>query len=99
VSLNPGKQRIQSKTPISRYPCARPEETQDVLERILVLCPELAPQEIRAVRSPKVEDLHPLIVDELVGLRPARHGGVRLEVEWVAGRGEGQKVPVIHNYG
>jgi D-amino-acid oxidase len=29
-----------------------------------------------------VEALHPLVVEEGCGLRPARHGGIRLEVEW-----------------
>ena len=43
----------------------------------------------------------PHVVGEGCGLRPARKGGFRLELEWVEGanvRREG-RIPVIHNYG
>ncbi|CAA7257300.1 unnamed protein product [Cyclocybe aegerita] len=84
------------------FPRPRPETTEDILKRGLKLCPELAPPEVRAVREPTVEDVLPLIVGEGCGLRPARKGGIRLEVQWVDGatvhRGEG-RIPVVHNYG
>ena len=76
----------------------RPEQTSDVLERALQLCPQLAPPEIRSVREPTVEDLLPLIIEEGCGFRPVRKGGVRLEVEWFGTR-TGGKVPVVYNYG
>ncbi|KAF7323833.1 Nuclear export factor [Mycena kentingensis (nom. inval.)] len=82
------------------YPIPRPETTQDILQRGFALCPELAPPEIRAQREPTVEDLKPIIIEEGCGLRPARKGGIRLEVEWVAAPGPNAvKVPVVHNYG
>lgn len=81
-----------------RYPCPRPEQTREVLERVLTLCPEMAPPEIRAVREPTVEDLLPLIIEEGCGFRPARKGGIRLDVDLVESKGKG-KVPIVYNYG
>ncbi|KAF9486248.1 D-amino-acid oxidase [Pholiota conissans] len=83
------------------YPVSRPEITLDILKRGLLLCPELAPPEIRAIRGPRLEDVLPHVVGEGCGLRPAREGGIRLEVEWVDGEPvhrEG-KIPLVHNYG
>lgn len=83
------------------YPAARPETTEDILRRGLVLCPELAPPEVRSIRTPTVNDVLPLVVGEGCGLRPARKEGVRVELEWIDGgkvRREG-KVAVVHNYG
>ena len=83
------------------YPRPRPEITLDILTRALGLCPELAPHEIRAIRTPTVEDLSHIVVGEGCGLRPSRKGGVRLEVEWIDGapvHREG-KIPLVHNYG
>ncbi|KAF9057156.1 D-aspartate oxidase [Panaeolus papilionaceus] len=83
------------------HPRPRPETTMDILERGLKLCPELAPPDIRAVREPTVEDLLRHKVGEGCGLRPARKGGVRLEVEWKDGKQVHRdgRIPVIHNYG
>ncbi|KAF8636353.1 hypothetical protein AX16_011004 [Volvariella volvacea WC 439] len=81
------------------YPNPRPEITHDILTRVLALCPELAPPEIRAQRAPTVEDLYPITIEEGCGLRPARKGGIRFEVEWISGGASGRKVPVVHNYG
>lgn len=79
------------------YPVARRSTTLDILKRVLALCPELAPPEVRAQRSPTVEDLLPIIVEECVGLRPARKGGIRLETEWIdTPKG---KIPLVFNYG
>ncbi|KAF8970428.1 D-aspartate oxidase [Flammula alnicola] len=83
------------------FPRPRPDITLDILTRGLALCPELAPPEIRAIRKPTLDDILPHVIDEGCGLRPAREGGIRLEVEWVDGakvNREG-KVPIIHNYG
>ena len=83
------------------FPRSRPETTQDILARAIALCPELSPPEIRAIRTPTLDDIMPHIVGEGCGLRPARKGGFRLELEWVEGasvRREG-RIPVVHNYG
>jgi hypothetical protein len=37
------------------------------------------------------------VIEELVGLRPHRTAGLRLEVEYV--QGPTKLIPVIHNYG
>ncbi|TFK49360.1 D-amino-acid oxidase [Heliocybe sulcata] len=82
------------------YPAPRPETAHDILSRSLAMCPELVPQSIRDQRAPTVEDLVPLVIEEGCGLRPARKGGFRLEVEWYPSEhGQARKVPVVHNYG
>ncbi|KAH9932225.1 D-amino-acid oxidase [Fomitopsis serialis] len=81
------------------YPAARPETTEDILQRCLAFCPELAPPEIRAQRAPTVDDLRALILEAGVGLRPARKGGLRLEVEWVTNPRGNVKIPMVFNYG
>jgi len=48
-----------------------------------------------------VTDILPIVVGEGCGLRPARKGGVRVELDWVEGaqvRRKGQ-VAVVYNYG
>ncbi|TFK49356.1 D-aspartate oxidase [Heliocybe sulcata] len=87
------------KVPNDWYPNPRPETTQEILTRGLVLCPELVPQSIRDQREPTVEDLLPLVIEEGCGLRPARKGGIRLEVERYPSADGQRKVPVVHNYG
>ncbi|KAJ8088445.1 hypothetical protein PM082_022518 [Marasmius tenuissimus] len=79
------------------YPLPRPEITEDILKRGFSLCPELAPPEIRAQRTPTIDDVRPIIIEEGCGHRPARKGGIRLEVEWH--QGQNKKVPVVTNYG
>jgi len=81
------------------YPLARPETTEDILLRCLALCPELAPPEIRAQRAPTVDDIRSLIIEVGCGFRPARTGGIRLDVEWTTSRRDDKKVPVVFNYG
>ncbi|KAF9226405.1 nucleotide-binding domain-containing protein [Gyrodon lividus] len=86
------------------YPVPRAEDREDILTRAFALSADLAPPSIRATREPTIDDLRALIVDEGCGLRPARKGGIRLEVEWI-GRGtggeqqQGEKIPVVYNYG
>ena len=82
-----------------RYPRPRAEITQDILKRAFVLCPELASPDIRVERKPTIDDVSPHIISEGCGFRPARKGGIRLEVEWTEGIGGRGRVPVIHNYG
>ncbi|KAH9477485.1 D-amino-acid oxidase [Psilocybe cubensis] len=83
------------------YPQARPEITEDILKRGLALCPELAPPEVRAVRKPTLDDLLSHVVGQGCGLRPARKGGFRLELEWFDGKKvkRDDRIPIIHNYG
>jgi len=88
-----------TKIPNDWYPVVRPEITRDILERSFTLCPELAPPEIREQREPTLEDVLPLVIEEGCGFRPARKGGIRLEVEWVEARQGAKKVPVVFNYG
>lgn len=96
---DPSKRNSLTHQHASRYPKPRPETTKDILKRIIAICPELAPEEIRAVRVPTVDDLLPLIIEEGCGLRPARSLGVRIEVvEHEAIRAQ-KKVPVVFNYG
>ena len=94
------KEELNLFSYVDRYPVARPEITQDILERGLELCPELASLDIRAKRKPTTDDLLPHIIYEGCGFRPARKGGLRLEVEWTEGIGGRRgRVPIIHNYG
>ncbi|KAF9260122.1 nucleotide-binding domain-containing protein [Marasmius fiardii PR-910] len=79
------------------YPIARPETTEEILKRGFTLCPELAPPEIRAKRTPTIDDVRPIIIEAGCGHRPARKEGIRLEVVWF--QGKDRKVPVITNYG
>ncbi|KAH8102276.1 D-amino-acid oxidase [Cristinia sonorae] len=79
------------------YPVARHETTLEILERSLALCPELAPPEVRAKRSPTVDDLLPIVIEEGCAFRPSRKGGIRLDVEWI--EGIGGKIPLVFNYG
>ncbi|KAJ7236029.1 hypothetical protein C8J57DRAFT_1194575 [Mycena rebaudengoi] len=80
------------------HPLPRPETTLDILKRGLALCPELAPPEIRAQRDPTLEDLQSIVIEEGCGLRPARRGGIRLELEWFQGNDE-TNIPLVFNYG
>jgi D-amino-acid oxidase len=87
-----------------RYPNPRPDVTRQILSRVLELVPEIVPPRLRANPNgpPQVEDALPLVIDEGCGLRPARHGGIRLAVDWVSAGPEStttKKVPVIYNYG
>jgi glycine/D-amino acid oxidase-like deaminating enzyme len=81
------------------HPMPRAPTTRKILEDGLALCPELAPPEVTAVRKPTLNDVLPLVVDESCGLRPARNGGIRLEVQWILRESTGESVPVVFNYG
>lgn len=83
--------------PPPRSAIPRPETTTDILTRALALVPELAPPNIS---SPTVDDLRPLIIEVGCGLRPAREGGIRLEIGRVASPDkQGKMIPVVFNYG
>jgi len=75
--------------------------TEDILIRCLKLCPELvtgSPEFASKTSAPSVEDLRYFVIEEGCGLRPARRGGIRLELDWLDVSPEG-KIPVIHHYG
>ncbi|KAF8804606.1 D-aspartate oxidase [Phlegmacium glaucopus] len=80
------------------YPKSRPETTLDILRRGLALCPELAPPDVRASRTPTVDDILPIVKEEACGLRPTRKDGVRIELEHLNAC-NGRKIPVVYNYG
>ena len=86
-------------TVVCRYPKSRPETTLDILKRALALCPELAPLDVRALRTPTVEDILPIVKEEACGLRPMRKDGVRIELEHLSCARSGRQIPVVYNYG
>ncbi|EIW77069.1 nucleotide-binding domain-containing protein [Coniophora puteana RWD-64-598 SS2] len=70
------------------------------------LPPLPSPKPGRELPVPEGEEAIPLSMLEMntleagCGLRPAREGGVRLEVEWhSAGKQKDVKIPVVYNYG
>ena len=67
---------------------------EDVAERIMRRAVEIVPELVKPGQG--VEGLD--VVRHGVGLRPVRHGGVRLEREDVEDE-EGRKIVVVHNYG
>lgn len=95
VGVHATKCVVCSSSP-SRSATPHPDTTTDILIRAFALVPELAPP---SVLNPTVDDLRPLIIDIGCGHRPAREGGIRLEVEWVTSDSQGKKVPVVFNYG
>ncbi|KAJ7922678.1 D-aspartate oxidase, partial [Mycena leptocephala] len=75
------------------HPISRPETVKLIKERGIRAFPELLPEDKRAARN--IEDLD--VIEECVGLRPTRKGGVRLEAETLD---VGDKtIPIVHNYG
>ncbi|KAK2465596.1 hypothetical protein APHAL10511_002488 [Amanita phalloides] len=88
-----------TREPNDWYPAPRPDTKKEILGNAIALCPELAPPEVRAIREPTVEDVLPLVIEEGCGFRPARKGGIRLEVEWFQSGATFRAVPVVHNYG
>ncbi|KAJ7161788.1 D-amino-acid oxidase [Mycena crocata] len=77
------------------HPSSRPETVKTIKESTLALCPELLPPDKRTGGKPDINDLD--VVAECVGLRPSRHGGVRIEAEVLTV--DGREIPVVHNYG
>ncbi|KAF7348519.1 D-amino-acid oxidase [Mycena venus] len=75
------------------HPTSRPETVQLIKERGIAAYPELLPEDKRESRN--IADLD--VLEECVGLRPTRKGGVRLEVASL--NVDGKSVPIVHNYG
>ncbi|KAK7036572.1 cytochrome p450 [Paramarasmius palmivorus] len=81
------------------YPKPRPEITRTILEEAIAVYPELAPPEARRERTPTIDDLLPIVIEEGVGLRPGREQDIRLEVEQVKTVLNDKGIPVVYNYG
>ncbi|KAJ3038853.1 hypothetical protein HDV00_000259 [Rhizophlyctis rosea] len=64
-----------------------PPTAEQIMQRCIVICPELVEEGGR-----------PRVLRHDVGLRPSRKGGVRLEVE-LFGVEDGKVMPVVHDYG
>ncbi|KAJ7154724.1 D-amino-acid oxidase, partial [Mycena filopes] len=75
------------------HPTSRPETVKMIKERGIQACPALLPPSKRANRD--IEDLE--VVEECVGLRPTRKGGVRLEISSLTVADK--SYPIVHNYG
>ncbi|WWC70501.1 uncharacterized protein I206_104452 [Kwoniella pini CBS 10737] len=78
------------------YPYPRPETTTDILRRAREIFPEIIPP--YSVHSDTLSPLDEIVEGVLVGFRPSRVGGIRLEVGEDLYLGN-EKVTVIHNYG
>ncbi|KAJ7851472.1 hypothetical protein B0H13DRAFT_2674167 [Mycena leptocephala] len=74
------------------HPSPRPEMVKLMKEHGTAVCRELLPPSKRADGG--IDDLD--VIEECVGLRPTRRGGVRVETSWLDGE---KKIPVVHNYG
>ncbi|GLB45203.1 putative FAD dependent oxidoreductase [Lyophyllum shimeji] len=59
----------------------RPQTSLDIKRRALALYPELAPESAPCGRKSVPEDLDRIVLREVVGFRPARKTGLRLERE------------------
>ncbi|KAJ7255261.1 D-amino-acid oxidase [Mycena rebaudengoi] len=75
------------------HPTSRPETVKEIKELGIKACPELLPADKRDKRD--INDLE--VIEECVGLRPTRKGGIRLETTTL--NVDGNTVPIIHNYG
>ncbi|KAF8176439.1 DAO-domain-containing protein, partial [Mycena galopus ATCC 62051] len=75
------------------HPTSRPETVKLIKERGIEAFPQLLPPAKRGLKD--IEDLE--VREECVGLRPTRHGGVRIELgSLVVGD---TTIPIVHNYG
>ncbi|KAJ7698692.1 D-amino-acid oxidase [Mycena rosella] len=75
------------------HPISRPETVKSIKERGIHAYPELLPPNKR--ENPDINDLD--VVEECVGLRTTRKGGIRLETTSIDIGGK--EFPIIHNYG
>ncbi|GAA5989400.1 hypothetical protein JCM10908_001296 [Rhodotorula pacifica] len=74
-------------------PNPRADMSRRIKERCLALEPELLPP---SKRGGTIDDLD--VVQEAVGLRPTREGGIRIEAGTID-NGRGETIPIVHNYG
>ena len=77
------------------YPYPRPETTTDILRRALEICPAIIPANMISASSAAGQAFpEELIEENLVGFRPSRKDGVRLEKGADVG-----STAVVYNYG
>ncbi|KAJ7636978.1 D-amino-acid oxidase [Roridomyces roridus] len=76
------------------HPTSRPETVKAMKERVVTVFPKLLPEGKRG-ENPDINDLD--VIEECVGLRPSRKGGLRIECTSL--EIDGQVIPIIHNYG
>ncbi|GAA5871689.1 hypothetical protein JCM3774_003018 [Rhodotorula dairenensis] len=74
-------------------PRPRADMARRIKERCLALEPDLLPP---GKRGGTIDDLD--VVQEAVGLRPTREGGIRIEADSIV-NGSGERIPLVHNYG
>ncbi|GAA6064553.1 hypothetical protein JCM10212_005780 [Sporobolomyces blumeae] len=76
-------------------PRPRKDMSDRIKTRCLALCPDLLPPEKR--NGGTIDDLD--VVEEAVGLRPTREGGIRLDVEEMHDGSSGRTIRIVHHYG
>jgi D-amino-acid oxidase len=76
-------------------PHPREETSRDIIRRAVEICPDLVPHHRRGEADHGVEGL---VLEHLVGFRPSRRDGVRLERGPDLSLGDGE-VKVVYNYG
>ena len=85
------------------YPYPREETARDVLRRTLEICPDLCPPSSQPQSAEeRLSALEGLVVSHLVGFRPSRRSGARLERGPdlnLVGSGQGERTVVVFNYG
>jgi len=85
------------------HPTPRPETAKEIITKCLEICPELVPPSKREKgKTPTVDDITPIIIEEGCGLRPGRKGGIRIESGVMHIEGvdqEEKKIPIVYNYG
>lgn len=78
----------------NRDPKPREDMSRRIKTRCLALCPDLLPPSKRL--NGTIDDLE--VVEEAVGLRPTREGGIRLEIEELVEEST-KGIKVVHHYG
>ncbi|GAA5976723.1 hypothetical protein JCM10908_005607 [Rhodotorula pacifica] len=73
----------------------RPETTADILRRAVEICPQLA----NPRGAGETIDLRSILQAEVVGFRPTRDAGIRLEPGTLSLDGGSRHLAVVHNYG
>ena len=80
----------------------RRDTRKDILRRALEICPDLLPPNERAMGRGGQEAwkrLEKLVLGDVVGFRPARKAGIRLELGNDVAIDGRRRIGVVHNYG
>ena len=84
--------KLKGSFVLFRHVASRVETSDDILKRAIEIRPLLA----HASGPNSHVDIKTLVKAEVVGFRPTRQMGIRLEREATSSR---NSVPIIHNYG